>query len=162
VNHWIGRALDGTYGIIVDTAIFDRICDDADEIETGGVLVGYYTEDRTTAIVTEVALPPPDSKSGKTWFHRGRGGLRRLFAQRWEARQRTYYLGEWHYHPATDIEPSGDDLSQMLKISMDSRYQCSEPIMLIVGRPLIKGMCPARAFVFPRGEHFKELVDPAK
>jgi proteasome lid subunit RPN8/RPN11 len=32
--------------------------------ETGGVLVGYYTEARDCAVVTEVSGAPPDSRIG--------------------------------------------------------------------------------------------------
>lgn len=135
----------------------DRECGRSGEIETGGILVGYYTTDRATAVVREALQPPTDSAHGRSWFHRGIAGLRALLAKRWESQLRTYYLGEWHYHPACIVEPSGDDLSQMYSVNADPRYRCREPVMLIVGQALNGGERPARAFVFPHGALCIEL-----
>lgn len=132
-------------------------CRSAGDTETGGVLVGHYTPDESIAVVTEALPPPGDSAAGHSWFHRGVAGLRRLLATRWAASDRTYYLGEWHYHPSIEVEASGDDLAQMRVISADTRYRCREPIMLIVGRPGNNGERPIRAFVFPHGERHLEF-----
>lgn len=43
--------------------------------ETGGILVGYYTDALDCAVVTDASERPPDSKSGRTWFARGTIGL---------------------------------------------------------------------------------------
>jgi integrative and conjugative element protein (TIGR02256 family) len=136
----------------------DRECDRSGAIETGGILVGHYTTDEVTAVVTEALPPPKDSARGRSWFHRGVAGLRGLLAKRWENQRRTYYVGEWHYHPASIVEPSGDDLAQMYGINTDPRYRCSEPIMLIVGRARDGDEPPVRAFVFPHGRPFLEFL----
>lgn len=98
--------------------------------ETGGVLMGYYTDDMTCAVVTEVVGPPKDSKSGRTWFKRGVHGLKDLFKKAWEKKQ--YYLGEWHFHPYGTTEPSAQDYYQMLEIAESTRYACPEAIMIII------------------------------
>lgn len=126
----------------------DRECSRSGTIETGGILVGQYTDDQSTALVTEALPPPRDSTRGRMWFHRGVAGLRRLLARRWESECRTYYIGEWHYHPASIVEPSVDDLAQMHEIKSDRRYHCREPVMIIVGRGLSGGERRLRAFVF--------------
>jgi len=105
----------------------DRECSRADQQETGGVLIGHYTEDESTAIVTEASGPPRDSSYGPSWFHRGVAGLKSVLARRWNGQQRTYYLGEWHYHPADFVEPSNDDLTQMRHISVSANYRCTLP-----------------------------------
>lgn len=135
----------------------DQECKRSGVIETGGILVGHYTSDQSTAVVTEALPPPRDSSRGRRWFHRGVAGLRRLLAKRWENATRTYYVGEWHYHPATIVEPSGDDLAQMYSVSGDPRYQCKEPLMLIVGDASEGDERPVRAFIFPQDEKHIEL-----
>lgn len=128
-------------------------------IETGGILVGYYTSDNSTAVVTEALPPPKDSVGGWNWFHRGISGLRGLLVKRWKQQVRTYYIGEWHYHPASILDPSGDDLVQMYGISADYRYQCRQPVMIIAGQARRSDKRPIRAFVFPQGEQYIEFKE---
>lgn len=130
----------------------DRECGRSGAIETGGILVGHYTADESMAVVTEALPPPKDSARGRSWFHRGVAGLRGLLAKRWESQVRTYYIGEWHYHPASIVEPSEDDFAQMYSINADPRYNCREPVMLIVGQARNGDERPVRALVFPRGQ----------
>lgn len=139
----------------------NRECRRSGSVETGGILVGHYTKDESMAIVTEALPPPKDSAQGRSWFHRGVAGLSGLLAKRWESELRTYYVGEWHYHPASIVEPSGDDLTQMHGINADPRYRCREPIMVIVGQAPPGKERPVRAFVFPRGKPHHEFVRPA-
>lgn len=135
----------------------ERECSQSGKIETGGILIGHYTTDKSTAIVTEALPPPTDSLRGHSWFHRGVAGLRRLLANRWDSNVRTYYIGEWHYHPASKVEPSGDDLAQMYGINGNPRYCCIEPVMMIVGQARYADERPVRAFVFPQGEQYIEF-----
>lgn len=137
----------------------DRECSRSGTVETGGVLVGHYSNDQATALVTEALPPPKDSARGASWFHRGVVDLRALLAERWKSQLRTYYIGEWHYHPASVVEPSGDDLAQMHAISVDPRYRCQEPVMMIVGNGAESGARPVRAFVFPQGVPFIEFEE---
>ncbi|MBK1724152.1 Mov34/MPN/PAD-1 family protein [Thiocystis violacea] len=135
----------------------DSECSRSGAVETGGILVGHYTNGQSTAFVTEALPPPKDSARGTSWFHRGVAGLRGLLAKRWESEHRTYYIGEWHYHPASIVEPSGDDLAQMYAINADPRYRCREPVMIIVGKEGEGGERPVRVFVFPHGVPFIEF-----
>lgn len=129
--------------------------------ETGGVLIGYYSEDRRIAVVTEVTPPPLDSEAGFYWFRRGIVGLRRLLMERWKAPKRRYYLGEWHYHPTAVVDPSNEDMDRMRKISDSDKYKCPEPILLIVGANTGEEW-NGRAFIFPncsRGIEFLVMND---
>ncbi|MBT8470688.1 MAG: Mov34/MPN/PAD-1 family protein [Gemmatimonadetes bacterium] len=157
-HHWITPC--GGYALRLTAASWqqmDRECGRAEALETGGILVGHYTTDESTAVVAEALPPPKDSTRGRSWFRRGVAGLRGLLAKRWESQVRTYYVGEWHYHPASIVEPSGDDLVQMYGISADPRYRCREPIMLIVGQARDGDERPVRAFVFPQPEGHLEF-----
>lgn len=142
--------------------LLDRCCRRAGDAETGGVLVGFYAPALDVACVTEASGPPADSERGRTWFRRGVAGLESLFRRHWSAARRRHYIGEWHYHPAADIEPSPDDLEQMASISRSPKFQCSEPIMVIVGASVPGGSRRFRAFVFPRDTPYEEFtVDAA-
>ncbi len=121
----------------------------ANSVETGGILIGYYSQDRSTAIVTQATRAPRDSRSGPTWFIRGVVGLRHLLAKFWKEPKRHYYLGEWHYHPAKTVEPSCEDFTQMRLISESSDYNCAEPVLIIVGEGMGVDL-PAKVFVFPK------------
>lgn len=136
----------------------DQECRRSGSVETGGILIGCYTTDASTAIVTEAQPPSKDSAWGRSWFHRGVAGLRGLLARRWESEPRTYYIGEWHYHPASFVEPSEDDLSQMHAIGADRRFHCEEPIMIIAGNVAQRGELRVRAYVFPQGGPFIEFI----
>jgi hypothetical protein len=160
-THLLVRA-DGSLGGMTESGEFilsfqkkpwaniNRICENAGNMETGGILIGYYSEDGTTAIVTETTGPPRDSSYGPTWFRRGFAGLRMILTQRWNGERRQYYLGEWHYHPREVVALSALDMVRMKRISENPRYQCCEPIMVIVGQ-VVGDLQLIRAFVFPNG-----------
>lgn len=101
--------------------------------ETGGILVGFYTGALDCAVVTGASERPPDSESGRTWFVRGTVGLQRWLDRLWRRSRRRYYLGEWHFHPGGDPEPSLTDAKQMGEIAGNASYRCPEPVLLLVG-----------------------------
>lgn len=149
---WKGRTEDGTFAVELQVSVLwalDRYCHNAGHVETGGILVGLYSDDFTLAIVREATPPPTDSERGRSWFVRGVSGLRELLGKRWGARERTFYIGEWHFHPADFVEPSGDDFAQMLEISRAREYDCKEPLLLILGASKDEGQRLFRAFVCP-------------
>lgn len=124
-------------------------CRDAGEVETGGILIGRYTERHDCAVVDHVTGPTEDSRATRTRFRRGTAGLQKLLDRLWR-RERRYYLGEWHFHPGAASEPSSVDRRQLRSIARDPGYSCPEPILLIIGgNP--SGDWTATAFVFPRG-----------
>jgi integrative and conjugative element protein (TIGR02256 family) len=130
------RSQDGLLAVEVGRSrarLLHQACAKAGGGETGGVLVGFYAEDGECAYVTDIGQPPPDSEAGPTWFRRGVRGLREWLEELWGDRRRTYYLGEWHYHPKARPEASEDDKKQMLLISKDRKIRCPEPILLIIG-----------------------------
>ena len=124
-------------------------CMGAGGYETGGILIGYYTEMLRTAIVTAITGAPPDSRQGRTWFHRGIRGFQALILGLW-ARKRHYYLGEWHFHPSGSAEASSVDIRQMKAIACSPSYQCPEPILLIIGGDPV-GTWSVRVSVFTCG-----------
>lgn len=104
-----------------------ELSSDHRNFETGGVLIGYYSDDHTTAIVTEVTPPPRDSEHGFDTFVRGVDGLSDIFVDRWNSVPRTFYLGEWHSHPKA-VGPSFRDILQMKECVSE---RCKVPIMVL-------------------------------
>ena len=149
---------DMKYSLTIDGLLMDKLlslCERSARIETGGILIGYYSPKHDNAIVTDVSSPPPDSERGYTTFVRGIKGLQPWLHKLW-TRQRRYYLGEWHFHPFNSPEPSNTDIDQLRKNSETPPLQCPEPVMLIIGGDP-KDKWTARAFVAPKGSQVLEM-----
>lgn len=127
-----------------------RLCDANRAQETGGILIGSYSHDYTTAEIIEATSPPADSKFGRDWFHRGTDGLEELLVARWNSQPRTHYVGEWHFHTANVPWPSPQDKRQMKEVARDRRYDCAQPLLVIVC-PVREGQWVVKCFVFPGG-----------
>lgn len=154
------RSRDQRFGFLVASRHVEQIvgfCLKADQRETGGILVGHYSQARDQAVVTSLPDPPADSTSGPTWFRRGVRGLSRLLEMTWK-KDGHFYLGEWHYHPGASSEPSSRDNAQMSSIARDPAYACPEPVLLVVGGN--RGSLHASASVYSNG-HQISLVPRA-
>jgi len=157
-NRW--KAQQREYLLEINNSILNKIEDEcirANSVETGGILIGNYSDDLKTAFISDATKQPVDSSFGSTWFFRGVVGLKRILLKKWHNDERAYYIGEWHYHPAFNTKPSKTDISQMKKISNSVEYQCKEPILLIVARN--SQLCLSmRIFIFPRNHDPVEFV----
>jgi integrative and conjugative element protein (TIGR02256 family) len=160
MNQWCARTLDEQYNLVVEPRALhqlNQMCVKASGVETGGVLIGYYSVDLSTAIVVEASGPPADSQQKPSWFSRGVKGLEQMLKKRWHSENRTYYLGEWHFHPVGTVQPSTVDIEQMYLIRENGNYRCKDPLLLILGVHSDAVHRHARAFVFPSGATYKEL-----
>lgn len=129
------RSSDGKYGFTYSEKNVQEIlrhCAVAGQNETGGLLVGFYSENLDIANVRAVGGPPPDSKAGRTWFQRGVSGLKSWLHKLWFG-DHVYFIGEWHFHPFASPAPSSIDFSQMNEIATNPKWQCTAPILMIVG-----------------------------
>lgn len=147
------RSADGRFRIVVGEAQLERLVHlsrKAGRVETGGILVGSYSEAQDTAVITRVTGPPRDSRAGRSFFERGTRGLQALLDRLWRG-EPEYYLGEWHFHPGAEAEPSDDDRKQMRSFATCDALRCPEPVLLIVGGNPETGRS-IRAFVYPGGD----------
>lgn len=147
------------YGVIFSESVLEFMLADCRQSglnETGGIVAGYYTPKLDCAVVTKVSKAPPDSKSGRTWFHRGRNGLQNWLNKLW-FREAQYYLGEWHFHPFASAHPSYTDKHQMKTIATSQEAKCPEPLLLILGGDP-QANWEIRVFVFPEKKQAIELV----
>ena len=102
--------------------------------EVGTSLVGCYSDDGFKASVLELAPLSSDSKGSRTSFYRGVLGLRNFFTKlRKTFSGRRHYVGEWHSHPDGKPIPSGTDNRNQLEIAKDTKTDCPECILIIIG-----------------------------
>ena len=106
-------------------------CRNSHRKETGGILVGRYSKKGTTAEILEAFSPPVDSVGTTSTFHRGTSGLSKELTSRW-AETGSHYVGEWHYHPTGNGQPSYRDINQMIDFAREEDMQSPVPIMMIV------------------------------
>lgn len=111
--------------------ILHLFCDESNPYETGGILIGKYSDDSLTAHISEISNSPNDSVKKKTIFKRGVKGLQKRLDALWK--DSYYYLGEWHYHPNSLPTPSSSDIKQMVSLSQNKKLNCPEPILIIIG-----------------------------
>jgi proteasome lid subunit RPN8/RPN11 len=132
-----------------------KICRVAGSREVGGIIIGIYDLDHKFAIAKIFSKAPLDSLQGETYFHRGVIGLQELLNQLWND-NRYFYLGEWHFHPNGSTDMSEVDIKQMQNISIKESYNCSEPILIILGGNPDKKW-DMGVYVFPRNQRWVKL-----
>ena len=102
--------------------------------EVGTSLVGCYSDDGFKAYILELAPLSSDSKGSRTSFYRGVAGLRKFFAKlRRIYTGKRHYVGEWHSHPDAAPIPSETDNRNQLEIALDTKTNCPECILIIIG-----------------------------
>ena len=129
------RSRDCRFGLRIPGELLDQLlegCAKAAPTETGGVLVGKYSEDSRMAEVTAVSQRPANSGGARTSFVRGVKGLLAWLWHLW-VRRGGYYLGEWHSHPHASPVPSDTDTRTMWDIAKSMKARCPEPILLVIG-----------------------------
>lgn len=123
------------YAVEIDSNVLNDIfleCKKSSDYETGGILIGNYSDDMRNAVIRSISKAPIDSRSGKASFKRGIKGLIDILNKKWDE-SGEYYLGEWHFHPNNSSQPSGTDVRQMKELSRNKRLKCPEPVLLIIG-----------------------------
>jgi integrative and conjugative element protein (TIGR02256 family) len=128
-------SFDGRFELCLPGELIEQVfarCSSAALCETGGILVGKYSHDQRVAQVTAISDSPSDSTASHSLFVRGIAGLCRWLRHLWRGNS-SYYLGEWHFHPAINSQPSAMDRGTMIGIATAEAYKCPEPVLLIVG-----------------------------
>jgi integrative and conjugative element protein (TIGR02256 family) len=135
--HSVWRPPDGEYTVTIERPCFDamqRLAREHYPREVGTSLVGGYSDDGYRAWVTGLAPLTPDSRGTRNTFYRGALGLREFFRGLFtSSRGRTHYVGDWHSHPDGPALPSPTDDHNALSIARDSKAQCPECLLVILG-----------------------------
>lgn len=100
--------------------------------ETGGILIGRYSDDLSVATIESATGPGSKSLFGAFSFVRKTSGLQKELNRAFVLGR--YYLGEWHCHPGGSHFPSRQDVCQMQAIARSKEYNCPEPILIVLGR----------------------------
>ena len=100
--------------------------------EFGGLLIGRYSDDMKTCFVEETILPVK-YKSSKSYFERGKEGVLEKLEVYYKQTPKLMYLGEWHTHPDSTVEPSETDKNTMKEIAAHDDVLINSPVMLILG-----------------------------
>jgi integrative and conjugative element protein (TIGR02256 family) len=136
----IFKNADYKFSVEFDEEILDNIhqeCIKAKNNETGGILIGKYSEDRNNCIISSINGPPKGSKQGRCTFKRSAVDLNKILHDKWDLGFR--YVGDWHFHPNSSPKPSIVDDMQMKKFANSKKLNCHEPILLIIGGNQDKG-----------------------
>jgi integrative and conjugative element protein (TIGR02256 family) len=115
-------------------AAMRKVAASASPRETGGTLVGYYSEDRRIAFVTRALEAKTGARRQRKRFYRPPddvdGQLARVYD---ETAGTTHYLGEWHTHPGAAPIPSPTDLFTLRGLAWSRSVASDTPFMIILG-----------------------------
>lgn len=128
------QSVNELYGVEIlqsEMTHIQELCVAALPNETGGILIGHYSDNMAWAIITKVTGPPLGSIHRATSFIRNGDSILTVLARLWDKKE--YYIGEWHYHPYSSPSPSPRDLNTMYALSKSKRLHCPEPVMLVIG-----------------------------
>lgn len=153
MNNIFFRDKDQKYNVYLNNTCYEQMLhysDKSNPYETGGILIGNYSQDLTTANILQITPPPKNSILKKNSFYRASNDLEMMLDTAWE--QGCYYLGEWHYHPNFYAIPSMADIKQMIDFSNNQNLKCPEPILVIIGGN--KNNWDVTVSVFSEGKHF--------
>lgn len=107
------------------------LCAKSGRLETGGVLIGRYSEFGDRVLVIKATGPTRDSRRFPFAFIRGIVGLTSRLRDEWK--DGLYYVGEWHFHPFASPRPSGTDSKQIKAFARTSDLRCPHPTLLVLG-----------------------------
>lgn len=103
-------------------------------LETGGVLMGYWSPDGAQVVVTAVVGPGPRAIHARSRFVPDAKYHEAEVARIYAASGRLHtYLGDWHTHPDAAAYLSSTDLSTLHRIGAYPAARASTPLMLVLG-----------------------------
>ncbi|MDQ1166888.1 Mov34/MPN/PAD-1 family protein [Flavobacterium sp. SORGH_AS_0622] len=100
--------------------------------EIGGYLMGYYTDDKTKAVVVKQILSTNFENSPTSFKHIVDENLKETFVRIFDE-EKIHYLGEWHTHPNSNSNYSLTDFKALKKIVENKDSNIENPILLIIG-----------------------------
>lgn len=101
--------------------------------ETGGILLGYRTDDHQAIVATHLVGPGPLAIHERERFvpdyDYQEAWIAKLYS---ESGRQLRYLGDWHTHPGGGNSMSGTDRKTLKRIACCRQARSSQPIMAIL------------------------------
>lgn len=108
---------------------------DSGSIENGGILIGRRILDSHDTVVDQVTSACPTDVQSACSFVRNPIGHQAQLDRAWrQSGGVATYLGEWHTHPTSNVEPSPIDRRNWRKLA---RHAAGPLVFLIVGTETI-------------------------
>lgn len=102
-------------------------------LETGGVLVGYWSKDYRAVLISDASGPGPTAEHGATNFAPDVAFQRAYVGDRYaESGRVCTYLGDWHSHPNGGDSLSRTDIATLRRIATDKKARARTPLMAIL------------------------------
>lgn len=121
----------------VPSDVLESIVGEADRVaplETGGVLLGYWSVVGQELVITAATGPGPRASHRPKGFDPDseyhRLEIARLYAQSGRLHG---YVGDWHTHPAGGYHPSRLDRRTLQRIARSPGARAPVPVMAILG-----------------------------
>ena len=104
------------------------------EVESGGIVAGYYDATENALKITDITWPQIDDICERYRFIRKEAGHQELMDRLWEqSGYKKSYLGEWHTHNQCRPIPSLVDYNNWKNISK-RHHNFDEHLFIIVGK----------------------------
>ena len=101
--------------------------------ETGGVLLGYWSEEEDEPVVTSLIGPGANAVHERYSFVPDHDYHVREIARQYKSSQRRItYLGDWHTHPGGSGNLSELDLRTLRRVAKEPKARASRPIMIVL------------------------------
>lgn len=117
--------------------------------ETGGVLLGYWSEAGDEVVITDVVGPGPAAVHTAQTFHPDATYQEHEIARIYAASDRHItYLGDWHTHPRAGAYLSRRDRQTLQRIAKHAEARAPIPLMAVLagGDPWTLGVWILRPF----------------
>jgi integrative and conjugative element protein (TIGR02256 family) len=114
-------------------ASLTQIASAAAPLETGGILLGYWSESATAPVITGNIGPGPRAKHEQSRFVPDHDYQESEVAKLYyESNCTLQYLGDWHSHPGNAGYMSSTDFDTLRRIAVSRKARAPRPLMLIL------------------------------
>lgn len=102
--------------------------------ETGGVILGYWNNHYTEAVVTHITGPGPKAVHNRRSFRPDSEYQEAEIAKHYQESGRLHtYMGDWHTHPNGKVYLSETDLRTLRRIATCKDARLPTPLMAVLG-----------------------------
>jgi integrative and conjugative element protein (TIGR02256 family) len=100
-------------------------------VETGGVLLGEILEN--SFVINFASKPGPNAVKERNRFLKDKDYCQTFIDEMYQKyKESAVYIGEWHFHPSKNNDPSNTDLDSLNNIAIGSGYLTETPTMIIL------------------------------